>query len=194
MHGRTPERGSGTRIYARTKPKHPLVINIRPSADEVPPVRLGKLIVADVHPLHVLFGQTSQHIGHLVCPVIRLQDKRQEHVRSIGRVVPVDKLSHRPRVDDVMQPLKARWKVRVVSASDVVLGNVGGGRKGKLPDMNVRFLEVDALPLPASPQSMAALLSRRGKTAHAEVNLECAGRTFSTCVGVCLEQPPCSFP
>ena len=75
-----------------------------------------------------------------------------------------------------------------------MLGNVGGGRKGRLPDMNVRFLEVDALPLQASPQSMAALLSRRGKTAHAEVNLECAGRTFSTCVGVCLEQPSLFFP
>jgi hypothetical protein len=71
-------------------------------------MRLGKLVVADVYALHVLLGQPLEHVGHLVRAVARLKDKRYEHMRSIGCVVSVDKLGHRPREDDVMQSLKAR--------------------------------------------------------------------------------------
>ena len=60
------------------------MLDIRPSTHKVPHMRLCKLVVADIHPLHVLLGHPLQQVGHLVRPVVRLQDKRQEHVRSIG--------------------------------------------------------------------------------------------------------------
>ena len=73
IHARTPRAKNGLpRIHARTKPKHPLVLDIRPSAHKVPPMRLGKLVVADIHPLHVLLGQPLEHVGHLARAVVRL--------------------------------------------------------------------------------------------------------------------------
>jgi len=84
------------------------MLDIRPSTDKVPRMCLGKFVIADVHALHVLFRELLEHIRHLVLAVARLNDKRQEHMRSIGCVVSVGKLGHRPRGDDVMQPLKAR--------------------------------------------------------------------------------------
>ena len=48
------------------------MLDIRPPTGKVPPMRLGELIVADVHPLHVLLGQPLEHVGDLVRPVARL--------------------------------------------------------------------------------------------------------------------------
>ena len=149
----------------------------------------GKLVVADVHALHVLLGQPREHVGHLVRTVARLKYKRQEHVRSIGCVVSVDKLGHRPREDDVMQPLKARMNIRIVSASDVWKycrkGRNGISRR-KLPNTTARSLRSTNVPFRLSLNRWLPYCPEAAKTAQVE---------YSRRVWVsALSSPPCSFP
>lgn len=100
---------------------------------------LGELVVADVHALHVLLGEPREHVGDLVRAVVRLEDKRQEDVRSVGCIVPVDKLGDRAGVDDVMQPLKAGWKCAwSVDRMSYLERNVGG--RGESKNISRRML------------------------------------------------------